>query len=123
MKLIGATRAGNTSFDMLADRMWLGRHIAPRDLRIIKLTALIDGLGAGSGDQAVRGVIYLAPGGALVASGAEVMIEDNQPPEWVDLGFPDWPTGVPIARGQRIDLGVQVGGPGSGSVRVYGESF
>jgi hypothetical protein len=57
-----------------------------------KLTAFLDGGGAASGSQALRGVIYhRAPGGGpgpLVARSFQGMIAAGRPPGWVGFYFP-----------------------------------
>jgi hypothetical protein len=58
--------------------------------RITKLRAYLDGRGAATGSQAVKGVVYTDAGGepgGLVAGTAAVTIAAGRAPGWVDLTF------------------------------------
>lgn len=120
MKIFGQPRIGDTIFEIPADYKRVARFRSPAVAsRVPKMTIYCDGLGAGVGDQHMRGVIYDFFGN-LVAKSDEVVVRDGQPPGWVDLSFlREWPTGVPLAVATLYDLGIHAG-PIANTIRVYG---
>lgn len=81
-------------------------------LYLPKIVARLDGQGAGSGDQVLRGTVHL-PSGTLIAQGEEVVVHDGDELAWVDLPFAD-PVALP---GEDVVVSVHAGG-NSNSARL-----
>lgn len=119
MKVIGSTHKGAVPVELVADTKRVARYAVPLEVLVPKLTLYVDGLGSGSGDQVVRGVIYDSVG-VLRATSDQVTIHDGQAGGWVDLPFSAYPGGVPLVAAS-YDFGVISGG-NTNSARVYGDS-
>lgn len=117
MKLLGKTTHGATAIELAANTKRVAPALTSVAVRVVKLTAWLDGLGSGIGNQAVRGVIYDSTGN-LLALGEEVIVADGQSVGLVDLPFAAYPEGVPL--GLDFDLGL-LAGPAGNTVRVYGD--
>lgn len=86
---------GKTDTGSLANGVYAGyRYVTKYTLGVEgwadKLTLDVDGLGAGTGAQTIRAIIYADSAGApaaLVAQGTDVVIADGQVRAWVDLPF------------------------------------
>lgn len=120
MKVIGSTHRGATPFELAADTKRVVRYTVAVPVNVVKLSVYVDGLGSGSGDQAMRGIIY-GSDGSLIAQGDEVIVHDGQTVGWVDLPFSVFSGGVRLSGGADYDLGV-LGGTNSKSARVYGDN-
>lgn len=119
MNLIGNILVGATTVDLDVDAKRVDRFAFPA-CRVIKLSAYLDGLGAGEGSsQVLRGVIY-DDAGVLVAVGDEVTIADMQTAGWVDLLFNAYPGGVTLLE-DDYDLGV-IAGASEQIARLYGDT-
>ena len=74
-----------------SDRKEVSKFTAPQAGNVFKLTGYMSGLGAGSGSQPVRAVIYADSGGnpgALLGVSNAVTITAGQAWGWVDFTFP-----------------------------------
>ena len=96
------------------------RHTLPQAGSVTKLSAYLDGQGAGTGAQQMRMAIYADAGGtpgALKAVSTAVTIVDGQPPGWVDFALP---TPVALPAGDYW-LASHQGGPTgtSNTIRRY----
>jgi hypothetical protein len=116
--ILGKTRRGATAHELAADATRTSRFVLAEAARAPKLTALLDGLGSGSGDALVKGVVYDGAGGLVAASG-EVVVADGAAAAWVDLRFA-LAGGVALAAG-TYDLGVIAGGA-TLTARVFGDA-
>ena len=116
MKLVGKTAVG-AAIELAMDVKRVAIFTFPASVRVPKLTAYLDGLGSGLGDQVVRGVIY-DPSDNRLAQGSEVTIRGDSPAAWVDLPFTDV-GGVAIPTAGAYRLGV-IAGAANNSGRIYG---
>lgn len=119
MKLFGKRVAGGTAFELVADTKRVARYALPVAGNLAKLSAYADGLGSGSGNAVLRGVVYDTTG-ALLATGDEVVVRDGQVGSWIDLPFSAYPGGVPLVAAS-YDLGVLADGA-TNTIRVYGDA-
>ena len=77
----------------------VSKYTAPQAGNVFKLTGYVSGLGASSGSQPVRAVVYADSGGdpgALLGVSNAVTINANQAWGWVDFTFPSQ---VPVSAG------------------------
>ncbi len=99
----------------------VGRHQAPATGSITKLTVKVDGLGTGTGNQVMKGVVYgdTSPNNpaALLGASAEVTVTDGQAAGEVDLVFA---TGIPITAELYYHLGIHTGA-NTNTIRWYAE--
>jgi hypothetical protein len=123
VRIVGKTRKGATTILLSADQKRVARYNVAGAAGVPKLSAWLDGLGAGSGEAQVRGVIYDASGN-LIAQGDDVTVHSGDGASWVDLPFPEV-GGVQLGAPGLYDFGVHVGGavnvvraydPGSGAL-------
>ena len=88
--VFGRTTATSSFSSMSTNTKRATRFGLTQAARITKLRAYLDGRGATTGSQAVKGVVYTDAGGepaALAASSAAVTIQAGKAPGWVDLTF------------------------------------
>jgi hypothetical protein len=94
------TVAPGTSVDLAtANLKEVSRYTAPGAVSVTKVTAYISGLGATSGSQPVRAIIYSNSNGAPVTRlgvSNQVTIAAGRPWGWVDFTFP---AAVPVSAG------------------------
>jgi hypothetical protein len=116
VNLVGRTTIGTLTAGAPADTKVVEAYTLPA-CQIVKLTAYVDGLGAGGGDQVSKPVIYTAAG-ALVAVGDEVTVRRGQSPAWMDFPFSAYKGGVVLAAGS-YGLGFHYGGVAQSMTRYY----
>jgi PKD repeat protein len=95
----GTTSPGTLTDTATVNLKEVSKFTAPQAGSVIKLTGYVSGLGAGSGSQPVRGVIYADSGGnpgALLGVSNAVTITAGRAWGWVDFTFP---AQVPIQAG------------------------
>jgi PKD repeat protein len=89
--IFGTTTPGAGTDTASADLKEVSRYTAPSAVSVFKLTGYVSGLGAGTGSQPVRAVIYGDSGGnpgALLGVSNAVTISSGRPWGWVDFTFP-----------------------------------
>ncbi len=104
----GTSTFGTTSPGTLVDTAGtdlkeVSKFTAPQAGNVVKLTGYVSGLGAATGSQPVRAVMYADSGGnpgALLGVSNEVTIAAGQPWGWVDFTFPSQ---VAVQRGDGLD--------------------
>jgi len=87
----GTTTPGSSTDTATADLKEVSKFTAPSAVNVFKLTGYLSGLGAGSGSQPVRAVIYADSGGnpgALLGVSNAVTITAGRAWGWVDFTFP-----------------------------------
>jgi hypothetical protein len=115
MKIFGPTRTeGSGVADVAIDTKYAVTATLSRASRVVKLSAYLDGLGAGSGNQVARAFVYDSGGTALLAVSEEVTITDGQPAGWVDFPLTEAVELVPAS--YRIGLHF---GPNTTVARQY----
>lgn len=118
MPTFGKTTTGGQSGDVYGGFKYVGSYALGVEGWASKLTADLDGLGAGTGAQTVRGVIYADSAGqpgSLLAQGTDVSVADSQVRGWVDLPFAN-PVHLPAG---TYWLGVADSGGASQTVRLW----
>jgi PKD repeat protein/glucose/arabinose dehydrogenase len=96
----GTTVPGSSVDSATANYKEVSQYTAPQAGNVLKLTGYVSGLGAGSGSQPVRAVIYANAGGApgaLLGVSNPVTVTAGQPWGWVDFTFPS-----PVAVGAGL---------------------
>jgi PKD repeat protein/glucose/arabinose dehydrogenase len=87
----GTTSPGASTDTASVDLKEVSKYTAPQAGSVFKLTGYVSGLGAASGSQPVRAVIYADSGGnpgALLAVSNAVTVTAGQAWGWVDFTFP-----------------------------------
>ncbi len=87
----GTTNPGASTDTASSDLKEVSKFTAPAAVSVFKLTGYLSGLGAGSGSQPVRAVIYADSGGspgALLGVSNAVTITAGSAWSWVDFTFP-----------------------------------
>lgn len=94
MQVIGNPHSDATTHTAAVDTKQACAAELPRDGVLSKLSAYLDGLGGGAGEQAVRGAVYTDASGPanLVAQTDEIEIEAVADLGWIDLPFSTPPT-------------------------------
>jgi PKD repeat protein len=87
----GTSQPGSSVDSASVDNKEVSQYTAPQAGSVLKLTGYVSGLGAASGGQPVRTVIYANAGGApgaLLGVSNQVTITAGQQWGWVDFTFP-----------------------------------
>ena len=87
----GTTTVGASIDTASVDLKEVSKYTAPQAGSVLKLTGYVSGLGAGSGSQPIRAVIYADSAGspgALLGTSNEVIISAGRAWGWVDFTFP-----------------------------------
>ncbi len=87
----GTTTPGASTDTASADYKEVSKYTAPSAVSVVKLTGYVSGLGAASGSQKVRGVIYADSSGnpgSLLGVSNEVVIPAGKAWAWTDFTFP-----------------------------------
>ena len=87
----GTTTPGASADTASSDLKEVSKFTSPAAVSVFKLTGYISGLGAGSGSQPVRAVVYADSGGnpgALLGVSNSVTIAAGRAWGWVDFTFP-----------------------------------
>ncbi len=95
----GTTTPGASTDTASVGLKEVSKYTAPQPGTVLKLTGYVSGLGATSGTQPLRAVVYADSSGnpgALLGVSNEVVIAAGQPWGWVDFTFP---SGVSINAG------------------------
>ncbi len=95
----GTTTPGALVDTATANFKEVSKFTAPQAGNVVKVTGYVSGLGAGSGSQPVRAVMYANSGGnpgALLGVSNAVTVTAGQAWGWVDFTFP---TAVPVSAG------------------------
>ena len=95
----GTTTPGALVDTATANFKEVSKFTAPQAGNVVKVTGYVSGLGAGSGSQPVRAVIYANSGGnpgALLGVSNAVTVTAGQAWGWVDFTFP---TAVSVSAG------------------------
>jgi PKD repeat protein len=95
----GTTTPGALTDTATADLKEVSKYTAPQAANVFKLTGYVSGLGAATGSQPLRAVIYADSSGnpgALLGVSNEVTINAGRSWGWVDFTFP---TAVPVPAG------------------------
>ena len=113
--------AGASTVNLTADTLWVNQFTAPEGEVLTKLQVYVDGLGSGSGDQPIRGVVFGGPvnpaDGSYLPLGVTLpsTIIDGQAPGWVELRFAV--PGAKLPAGLAF-LGIHSGTP-TNAARLY----
>jgi hypothetical protein len=114
MRLLGnPTKANADPEDLVADTIYAAEFTLPVDARVPKLSAYVDELGSGSGNQLVRGGIWTSSG-VLLEGGEDVSLVlpdglESFTPIWQDLPFSE---PVDLTAG-TYRIGIHAGTPDS----------
>ncbi len=114
--LLGSRSVGPSFSSMSTNVKRVSPFVVYYPVRVSALNAYLDGGGAASGSQSVRGLIYRSASGqptTLVATSAAVTIQAGRPPGFVDLPV----GGSPALQPGVYWLGIQ-SGPTHGVARV-----
>jgi PKD repeat protein len=87
----GTTTPGTSTDSASVNLKEVSKYTAPQAGSVLKLTGYLSGLGAGSGSQPVRAVLYADSGGnpgALLGVSSPVTITAGRAWGWVDFTFP-----------------------------------
>jgi hypothetical protein len=119
MPIFGNNVAGGFFSELNADTKRVNKFTLSEGGTVTKLSVYLDGLGSGSGGQAVRAVVYDDDGtggnpGTLKAQSVDVTIPDGQTAGWVDFTIT---SPVALAAGDYW-LGLHVGASSS-ALRVW----
>jgi PKD repeat protein len=93
----GVTTPGTGANNAGANNKGVSKFSAPEAGSVVKVTGYVSGLGAATGSQVERAVLYADNGGnpgALLGVSNEVTIPAGQPWGWVDYTFPS-PVAIP----------------------------
>jgi PKD repeat protein len=105
----GTTTPGSVTDTATANDKWVSKFTAPQAGSLVKVTGYISGLGAGSGTQVLKAVVYgdsSGSPGTLLGVSNQVTVTAGQPWGWVDFTFP---AQIPIQSG-RVWIGYIAGG-------------
>lgn len=111
MLIVGHTSSDDLGpINVAGDMVYVSQFTVPKDCLLSKLSAKLSGNGPTNGSQSFKGVVYDGDN-ALVATSAEVVVEDLSEAQWLDFIF-DEP--ISLLAGD-YNFGLHASGPSNAS--------